>query len=446
MKLRSVWVLVHRYTGLAMTLFLIIVGLTGSLLAFYAELEDALNPQYRVSANTKETLAIPALAAHANQLVPEARADSVWLVESFGVAHVSVSPRMDRLTNKPYELPYDQLILNASTGEELGRRTWGEISQGLVNLMPFIYKLHYALALDEIGTWILGITALVWTLDCFVGFYLTLPARRKGSFPPNSQSNSLGDFSRTSLTANIDTVYPKAETAKSYWQRWAPAWHVKWRSSTYRINFDLHRAGGLWLWLALLVFAWSSVYMNLGDTVYKTVMKAISEFHEPWADIKDLDQPLDNPKIGWEEAHRLGSQALNQSALERGVNIEKPVGMWLNSGKGFYVLSVRSSADIQDRFGSTRAVIDAMTGKTLMVLFPTGQYGGNTVTSWLLALHMGNVFGLPYRIFVCILGLAIVMLSVTGFVIWLRKRRASTHRKLAKVHKLRHKRRFSVLP
>jgi uncharacterized iron-regulated membrane protein len=36
---------------------------------------------------------------------------------------------------------------------------------------------------------------------------------------------------------------------------------------------------------------------------------------------------------------------------------------------------------------------------------------------------MANVFGLPYRLFVCFLGLVIVMLSVTGVVIWSKKRR-----------------------
>jgi uncharacterized iron-regulated membrane protein len=416
MKLRPVWVKIHRYAGLAMTVFLVVVGLTGSLLAFYAELEHAVNPQFWVEASGAETLDIPTLAAQAERLAPEAKADSVWLDEDSGSAQVSMSPRTNPATGKPYELAYDQLILNAYTGAELGRRTWGAISQGWVNLMPFVYKLHYALALDEIGTWTLGITALVWTLDCFVGFYLTLPARRTS----NSYSNPLPD------------PHPQGKRTRSFWQRWSPAWRVKWSASAYRINFDLHRAGGLWLWLALLVFAWSSVYMNLGDTVYKTVMRSVSEFHEPWAEIADLSQPLDNPKLGWDEAYRRAERSLVEAAKVQGVSIERPVGMWLNPSKGFYVLSTRSSADIQDRSGHTRAVIDANTGKTLMVLFPTGQYGGNTVTSWLFALHMGNVFGMPYRIFVCVLGLAIVMLCVTGVVIWLRKRRASGYRKTAK--------------
>lgn len=402
MTLRSVWVRVHRYSGLAMTVFLVVVGLTGSLLAFYAELEHAINPQFQVTSSGKKRLDIPALAAQAERLAPEARADSIGLDEGTGSAQISVSPRTNPTTNKPYELAYDQLILNAYTGEELGRRTWGDISQGMVNLMPFIYKLHYALALDEIGTWALGITALVWTLDCFVGFYLTLPAKRKSA----------------------PSALPQGDRTRGFWQRWLLAWKIKWQGSGYRINFDLHRAGGLWLWFMLLIFAWSSVYMNLGDTVYKTVMKAVSEFHEPWADIEDLSLPLDNPKMTWDDAFRRAENALAEAADSQGIHIEQPVGMWLNRAKGFYVLSTRSSADIQDRSGNTRAVIDANSGQILMVLLPSGQYTGNTVTSWLFALHMGNVFGLPYRIFVCLLGLAIVMLSVTGVVIWLQKRRA----------------------
>lgn len=46
MNLRGFWVKVHRYAGLAMTVFLIIVGLTGSLLVFYSELEQVINPQF----------------------------------------------------------------------------------------------------------------------------------------------------------------------------------------------------------------------------------------------------------------------------------------------------------------------------------------------------------------------------------------------------------------
>ncbi|NOS75677.1 MAG: PepSY domain-containing protein, partial [Methyloglobulus sp.] len=41
---RYFWVLLHRYAGLTMAGFLIIVGLSGSLLAFFTDLEQLINP------------------------------------------------------------------------------------------------------------------------------------------------------------------------------------------------------------------------------------------------------------------------------------------------------------------------------------------------------------------------------------------------------------------
>ncbi len=175
---RHVWVLLHRYAGLAMTAFLIVVGLTGSLLAFFGELEDAVNPQFSVPEIRVSRLSASALLDRAERLEPRARADSLWASVNGG-ANIRVSPRLDPESGEPYALNFDQIILNPYTGEELGRRTWGAISEGWVNLMSFIYKLHFNLALDEWGMWALGIVALVWTLDCFVAFYLTFPARRK---------------------------------------------------------------------------------------------------------------------------------------------------------------------------------------------------------------------------------------------------------------------------
>lgn len=396
MKIRPFWVLVHRYAGLAMTVFLVVVGLTGSLLAFYAELERAVSPQLYVQADGRQPLDFLSLIDRAAKIAPQAQVQSLWV--NPGAVQVSVSPWSDA-SGAAAQLNFNQLILDPYSGAELGRRQWGDITQGSINLMPFIYKLHFNLALGEFGMWLLGIVALVWTLDCFVGFYLTLPAK---IFLPQT------------------AVSPRA----SFWRRWRQAWLIKWRASSFRINYDLHRAGGLWVWFALLAFAWSSVYMNLGDTVYQQVMQRVSEYHQPWTEIADLPKPLDKPAIDLREAYRLGDQAMQRAASEQGFSIEAPVAIWFNPVKGFYVYCVRSSLDIQDRAGQTRLVIDANSGAEKMLLLPTGQYSGNTLTSWLLALHMANVFGMPYRVFVCVLGLLIVMLSVTGVVIWLKKRRS----------------------
>jgi uncharacterized iron-regulated membrane protein len=103
---------------------------------------------------------------------------------------------------------------------------------------------------------------------------------------------------------------------------------------------------------------------------------------------------------------------------------EQPVILRLDRTRGVYIYFVRSSRDIQDKRGRTRVFFDANDGSLKLVLLPTGQFSGNTITSWLIALHDANVFGLPYRIFVSALGLVIAMLSVTGVYIWWKKRKA----------------------
>lgn len=391
MRFRPLWVLLHRYAGLAMTVFLIVVGLTGSLLAFLPELDGAINPRFSVSAQNREPLDPATLLEIAQRIDPAVKIDALWLNNKTAMMTVSQ-------LQAGKQIAYDQLLFNPYTGDLIGKRQWGDLSQGLQNLMPFVYKLHYELALGEVGVWILGVTALVWTLDCFVGFYLTLP-------PAKSKRSK----DRPSAT-------------RTFWQRWQPAWLIKWSASKTRINFDLHRAAGLWLWLALLVFAWSSVYMNLGD-VYSKAMKSVSDYHQPWSDFPYMPQPLEHPQISWRQAQAIAQTELDRLTREQGIIIAAPSGFWINRAKGFYVYDVKSSADIQDHGGNTRVVIDANTGAVKQVLLPTGQYNGNTLTSWLLALHTANVWGMPYKIFVCVLGLTIVMLSVTGTLIWLKKRR-----------------------
>ena len=66
-------------------------------------------------------------------------------------------------------------------------------------------------------------------------------------------------------------------------------------------------------------------------------------------------------------------------------------------------------------------MFDGDTGALRTVSEPTGEHAGNTIESWLYALHMARVFGLGYQIFVCLLGLVVALLSVTGVYIWYKK-------------------------
>jgi uncharacterized iron-regulated membrane protein len=380
---RTVWVWLHRWAGLTMAGFLILVGLTGSLLAFWGELNHWLTPELFPGPHAGIELDPATLARRAEALIPHGRVGTVYLGYA-GSALIGMEAR----PGVP-ELDFTQLILDPVTGEELGRRLVGGIPDSLSTIMPFVYRLHMNLAMSGIGAWILGIVALIWTIDCFVAFYLTLP-------------------------------HPHHHGGKSFFTRWKPAWLVKFRSSFYRVNFDLHRAGGLWLWAILLVYAWSSVFFTLPN-FYTRATQLVLDYDQPvWAR-EATPQSDSRTPMGWEEAQATGERLMAEHARQNAFTIERPLALYNLRKKGLFEYRVRSSRDIGDKSGSTSIFFDSHSGELKTLSLPTGQRSGVTLTTWLVELHTANLFGLPYRIFISILGLVIVMLSVTGVYVWWKK-------------------------
>ena len=390
-RMRKRWVWVHRWLGLLMAAFLVVVGLTGSLLAFNTELERVFAPQLFAQPRTITTLDLATLAERAQQLVPEARVQAVTLTEPDQVS-VWFEPPKDPLTGREAPLGFTEFFVDPWTGLELGRRNRGELSSGVVNLMPFIYEIHWTLLMSSVGQWTLGLVALLWSIDCFVAFYLTLPAGTSG-----------------------------------FWRRWKPAWMVKRGASTFRLNFDLHRAGGLWVWALLFVFAWSSVMMNIRP-VYEPVMRTLFDYRSP---LQSLDRPLPeprlHPRLNWHEAQVTGRQLMAEQAGLHGFRVGMPLSLMYFPEAGSYLYEVRGSDDLFERApkgGGTSVVFDGDTGELRELSRPTGERLGNTIESWLYALHMARIFGRIYQVLVCFTGLVVAMLSVTGVYIWLRKRGA----------------------
>ena len=380
----------HRWAGLATAIFLVVVSLTGSLLAFYSELDGWLAPELRAPLQPNSLrLTAGELAVHAELLEPKIYVTSIYLREIDRIK-VRVIARVDPTTVKPYPLDFDELLLNPFTGAELGRRTLGDISQGLHNLMPMIYSLHYELLLGSVGMWILGIIALIWTLDCVVGLIITFP--------------------------NPASAHSKRQP-RSFLKRWSKAWKIKTLAGSRRFNFDLHRALGLWLWLILLIFAWSSVYMNLWDTLYTKTTASVMEYHPPWQELRISENPISIPTRNWQEVNQTATHLMNAEAKQHGFKVIEPMNLRYHAEYGAYLYRVRSSLDMGTR-GATDLYFDAQTNAILLRYFPSKQHIGNTVTQWLFALHTAQVFGLPYRIFVVLLGLVISVLSITGVLVW----------------------------
>ena len=83
----------------------------------------------------------------------------------------------------------------------------------------------------------MGVVALAWLLDAFVALYISFP--------------KLSAFRRS--------------------------FAFRVRAGGYRLVFDLHRSGGVWIWPLLVVFALSAVAMNLGAQVVRPAVSLFSE-------------------------------------------------------------------------------------------------------------------------------------------------------------------------
>ncbi len=164
--------------------------------------------------------------------------------------------------------------------------------------------------------------------------------------------------------------------------------------------------------------------MNLWDTAYTWATRAVFDYRPVWSELAELQKPLVNPRLDFRAALLTGEQLAAEQGSRQGFTVQREIGLEFDAERGIYSYNVRSSRDIRDKAARTYIYFDADTGALRLLELPSGQYNGNTVTAWLAALHMADVFGLPYRIFVCALGLAIALLSVTGVYIWWKKRQA----------------------
>lgn len=395
----------HRWGGLAIAGFLFVSGLTGAIISWDHELDDLLNPHLTHARTAGPSLPPLELARRIEARDPRVQVTYVPLNAEPGEAYAfGVAPRRDPATGKLFAPGYNQVFVDPATGQEQGRRQWGAAwpitSETFVS---FLYVLHYSLhipamwGIDRWGVWLMGVVAVIWTLDCFVGFYLTLPSRAS------------------------------ARTGKSFWSRWKPAWQIKTKASAYRINFDIHRAFGLWLWGVLFTVAFTAFSLNLYSEVFYPALSKVSKTTPGPFELR-APAPLDQPIV----AKRTYAEVIDTAKAEA-----KSRGWTLPAGGAFYspaygIYGVGFFEPGGDHgaagVGPPYLYYDGQTGRFAGQRLPWVGTAADIFVQAQFPLHSGRILGLPGRILISLTGLAVAALSVTGVVIWWKKRKARVGR------------------
>jgi uncharacterized iron-regulated membrane protein len=261
---------------------------------------------------------------------------------------------------------------------------------------------------DRWGMRILGIIAIIWTIDCFVGFYLTLPSRKRAK-------------------AGADPSVAR-ELGKGFWARWKPAWMIKTTGSTYRINFDIHRAFSLWTWGLLFIIAFTAFSLNLYFEVFSPLMKTVSNYTPtPYEqrEYRHLDKPIE-PKMTWAQIY----ERAQADGKARGW--DTPVGsLFYGPAHGIFQVGFFNPGDDHGAAGVGPAQLyyDSEDGRPLGEKLPWVGTAADIFVQMQFPLHSGRILGLPGRILISLMGLVVAALSVTGVVIWWKKRRARVGRR-----------------
>jgi uncharacterized iron-regulated membrane protein len=415
--MRIIFIALHRYIGLLIALFLIFSGLTGAVISWDHELDDWLNPHLMDSRGTGSALSPVRIATQIEALYPEVRVTSLPVsIENGESFRFGVSPKRNLDTQRLYEPGFNQVFVDPTTGVELGKRQWGQawpITQE--TFISFLYKLHYSLHLPEMwgvdrwGIWLLGVIAILWTLDSFIGFYLTLPPKRRSVI--KTHRNNLNEMPESEFTTSSD---------KSWWLRWQSAWKVRWTGGIVKLNFDLHRAFGLWTWSLLFIIAFTAFSLNLYREVFYPIMSTISTVTPSPFDKRERaskHEPI-SPKIQYSKIIKFAQV----EAKKRGWS--EPVGsVQYNQAFGIYGVQLYSPKDGHGAggVGHKRLYYDGQDGSYLGDRQPWKGTAADIFLQAQFPLHSGRILGLPGRILISVMGVVVAMLSVTGIIIWWRK-------------------------
>lgn len=373
----------HLYLGLSFGIVFVMLGLTGSALAWIHELDAALNPALLhvqpgpgLSAADHAPLTPAAIDALVKRLAADPRygmPNQLNLPELADAPMIATYRRKGGAAPAPFALEVSrQVMVNPYTMQVLGERNWGEVGLSRPLLMPTLFHVHRYLLGGEWGKTVIGVTGLVMAIAALTGIALWLPKATMKAL-------------RHALT-------------------------ISYRGSLPRFNYSFHRAAGFFAAPVLLMMGCTGLYFNLPKWVTPVVASV--------APVTPADKVVNcaaaGPVIAPGKAVAIARQLFPQARVSRVALPAKPSAP--------FELRMRQPGEVRKGDGATRIVIDAYSGEVLRARDPLRAAGGDTFFNWFFPLHTGEAFGTAGRVFISIFGIAPALFFATGFALWWRRR------------------------
>ena len=233
---RKIFLQIHKTIGLFAGAVVVLVGLSGSILAFREDIDEWLN----ASVMRVEIPAPPArrpldeiLAAAAAAMPPDGKIERLTMPRHSGsAAAITYLVETDDLDTYVYEM-----FVDPYTAKVKGRRLYLHGDKTLSQpLIPIIIAFHWTLLLGFNNAYIVGAMGILVFISVLVGLFLWWPRN--------------GD--------------------------WRLGLKVKWGASPERIAYDVHRSVGVYCAAVLLVMLFTGVAM-----IFKPATRSVASLFSP---------------------------------------------------------------------------------------------------------------------------------------------------------------------
>jgi len=371
---RGAFVTVHRTIGFFLGAVVVVVGLSGSILAFRFPIDEWLNASLMHVEIPAQAVYRPLdeiLAAAKSAMPPNGIVERLRMPRHSGLATaVTYMVETDDLDTYFYEIFVDPYTANVK-GQRIYLHGDDQFSQPLIRI---IVAFHWTLLLGFNNSYILGIVGIIVFISILVGLYLWWP--RNGNW-------------RQGLT-------------------------IKWSGSHERLAYDVHRSFGIYFAAILLVMLFTGVAMIFKPEV-RSVVSLFSQVRPEPEFGKSTPIP-DRPPLGLDAVAAIASKVFPDGKLR-----------WIllpSRLDSVYVVGKRAD-DEPNRTQTFRNVgIDQYSGHVLHVQDRNAFTAGEKFLEWQFPLHCGEAFGDIARPFTMLIGFVPLILYVTGFLRWRQKRRA----------------------
>ncbi|WEK35017.1 MAG: PepSY-associated TM helix domain-containing protein [Candidatus Pseudobacter hemicellulosilyticus] len=375
MWIRKIIGKLHLWLGLISGFIVLMLAVTGCIYAFQQEIQDATQPYRHVAAQSSPFLPPSRLHHIADSANPHKHVHAIRYAGPESAAQAIYYEYLNY---------YDIVFLNPYTGEVLKVK---DMEKGF---FPFILEGHFYLWLPHsVGQPVVAVATLIFFVMVISGIILWWPRNKAGAR-----------------------------------QRFTIKWNARWR----RRNYDLHNVLGFYVSWIGLIFAVTGLvwgFQWFSKTAYwvSSGGKQQVEFYDPGSDttavLAQLAAPA--PDLIWE---KMKKEYPDAGSLE--VHIpEGPGGS----------IEVGANPSTTSYWKADYRYFDQYTLKELPVKHTWGRVdqanGGDLFMRMNYDIHTGAIWGLPGKILAFCGSLLIGSLPITGFLIWLGRKKKTAAKKSA---------------